>query len=80
MHFGQFQPPIRHTLDRKTTQIWLMEYKHPKLWLLLLILLLSFDVFIPTSAHPLLLLDKNSSKHTSGMLITWTLMSVIYLG
>ena len=28
-----------------------MEYKHLKLWL-------SFDVFVPTSAHPLLFVDK----------------------
>ena len=33
-----------------------MECEHSKLWLLFL--LLSFDDFVPTSAHPLLVLDK----------------------
>lgn len=36
MNFEQFQPPIWHTLDHKTTQIWWlvnMDYKHSKLWL-----------------------------------------------
>ena len=35
--FGQFQPPVCHTLDREITQIWWlanMEYKQLKLWLL----------------------------------------------
>ena len=47
----------------KTTQIWWlanMEYKHSKVWLLCLgvLLLLSCDVFVIVSAHPLSFLDK----------------------
>ena len=37
INFGQFQPTICSTYDRKTTPIWWlanMEYKHSKLWLL----------------------------------------------
>ena len=37
MNFGQFQPPIWRTLDRKPIQTWWlanMEDKHLKLWLL----------------------------------------------
>jgi len=35
-----------------------MEYKHLKLIIVLLLLLLSFNVFVPTNTHPLLCLDK----------------------
>ena len=63
MNFGQFQSQVWHTLDGKTTQIWWlvdMEYKHSTLWLLyvMLLLLFSFDVFVPTSAHLLIFLNK----------------------
>jgi hypothetical protein len=58
MTFGQFQLPMWHTLDNKTTQIWWltkMEYKYLKLLVIvLLLLLLTFDVFVTTSAHTLL--------------------------
>ena len=42
----------------QTTQIWWLanlEYKHLKYWLLLLL----FDVFVPTNAHPLLFFNKS---------------------
>ena len=52
--------PIWRTLDGKTTQIWWlanMEYNTFKV-VVVVFLLLSFDVFVPTSAHPLVFLDK----------------------
>ena len=66
MNFEQFELPIRCTLDPKTTQIWwlaYLEYMHSKLWLLCYCFAL--DVFVPTSAHPLLLFLTNGlSKYT----------------
>ena len=58
MNFGLFQRPIWHTTLQIYTNMVVanMQYKHSKLWLLLL--LLSFDVVVPQVHIPLLFLDK----------------------
>jgi hypothetical protein len=58
MNLGHFQPPIWHTLDLKTTQIYgcwccMLEYKHSNLWLLWIVVGVVTWCFCPTSAHPL---------------------------
>ena len=62
MNFGHFHLSISHTLDCKTTQNMVVgEYgiKTFKVVIVVLFLLLmSFDVFVHTSARPLLVLDK----------------------
>jgi hypothetical protein len=63
MTFGQFQTSIWRILDCKTTQIYMVVGKHRIQTFevvvgVLLLFLLSLDVFVPTSAHPLLFLDK----------------------
>ena len=62
MNLGQCQSSIWRTLDHKTTQIWWLtniEYKYSKSWSLChCFFLLSFDVSVLTSTHPLLFLGK----------------------
>ena len=56
-----FQPPIWHTLDRKTTQIgWLAkrEIQAFKVVVVTLLLMLLFDAFIPTSAPSHVIFDQ----------------------
>ena len=48
-----------------------MEYKRLKVVIVVLFLLLLFDVFVPTSAHPLLFLD-----YIPWLVKTYTSMSV----
>jgi hypothetical protein len=64
MNFGQFQRPIYMTYTRSQNYTNMVGGEHgiqiyqSVVVVVLLLSLLSFDVFVPTNAHPLLFLDK----------------------